>query len=200
MKKYKLLPASEHKVRVAPDEWRTVMLHQIVALQTFTTKMYIRSRVEECIVYECQLGGFVMSEENLSQTGLAWIDQAAKVFDDARVLDNAWIGGHSLVFDQAIVSGDAQIASRSRISGSAKILDSAWVIGASNICGEVQIGNQARVCSSNIKGSIKVFGRAVVDGMSALSGEALITDNARIVPKLVDDMNLAVPQATEFDS
>ncbi len=53
-------------------------------------------------------GGFVESEENLSQDGLCWIyDEAkvlagAKVYYDACVCDNAEIKGIALVYDDAL--------------------------------------------------------------------------------------------------
>ena len=42
-------------------------------------------------------GGFVQSEDNLSQLGNAWVYGNAKVYDDAKVYGNAWVYGDAEV-------------------------------------------------------------------------------------------------------
>jgi hypothetical protein len=42
-------------------------------------------------------GGFVEKEENLSQSGNAWVSDDAQVSDDARVSGNAWVYGNAQV-------------------------------------------------------------------------------------------------------
>ena len=54
-------------------------------------------------VKEGELGGFVEKEENLDQSGAAWVSGAAQVFGDARVSGDAQVFGDTQVF------GDAQI-------------------------------------------------------------------------------------------
>ena len=50
-------------------------------------------------------GGFVESENNLSQKGNCWIHNDAKVYGDAKVLDNAKIYNNAEVFDNANIFG-----------------------------------------------------------------------------------------------
>lgn len=54
-----------------------------------------------------EIGGWVESEENLSQTGDCWIAFKAKVLEGARVTDNAFVGSRFTVKGGAIISGSA---------------------------------------------------------------------------------------------
>ena len=49
-------------------------------------------------VEEGELGGFVEKEENLDQSGNAWVSGDAQVFGDARVFGDAWVSGDAMVF------------------------------------------------------------------------------------------------------
>ena len=63
------------------------------------------------------LGGYIESEENLSQYDIAWVYGDAQVLGNAQVFDNARVYGNACVFDNArvygnaCVFGDAQIKS-----------------------------------------------------------------------------------------
>ena len=52
-------------------------------------------------VKEGELGGFVEKEENLDQSGNAWVSDDAWVFGDARVFGNARVFGDARVFGNA---------------------------------------------------------------------------------------------------
>lgn len=52
---------------------------------------------------EGDLGGYVEKEDNLSQSGDAWVSV------DARVSGNAWVSGDAQVYGNAWVSGDARV-------------------------------------------------------------------------------------------
>ena len=76
-------------------------------------------------------GGFVESEENLSQEGNCWIYGNACVFDKAVVLNDAIVFGEARVCDNALVYGIAEVCGNARIGGKA-------IIG-----GEARIGGNA---------------------------------------------------------
>lgn len=48
-------------------------------------------------VKEGELGGFVEKEENLDQSGDAWVSGNARVSGDARVSGNTWVSGNAWV-------------------------------------------------------------------------------------------------------
>ena len=58
---------------------------------------------------EGELGGFIKKEENLDQSGDAWVYGNARVSGDARVSDDARVYGNAQVYGNARVSGDAEI-------------------------------------------------------------------------------------------
>ena len=64
-----------------------------------------------------KLGGWIESEENLSQDGSCWVDDEAIVFEDAKVSDNARVDdnaqvyGNARVYDSTEVYGDARVFS-----------------------------------------------------------------------------------------
>ena len=61
------------------------------------------------------LGGYIQSEANLSETGDAWVHGDAWVYGDARVSDNA------LVSDNARVCGDALVSDNGLIFWASKV-------------------------------------------------------------------------------
>lgn len=74
-------------------------------------------------VKEGELGGFVEKEENLDQSGNAWVS------GNARVSGNAWVSGDARVCGDAEVCGNAWVSSNAWVSGDAWVSDDARVYG-----------------------------------------------------------------------
>ena len=74
------------------------------------------------------LGGWIEKEENLSQSGNAW------VYGDARVSGNAWVYGDARVSGNAEVSGNARVSGDARVYGDARVSGNAWVYGDAEVC------------------------------------------------------------------
>ena len=68
------------------------------------------------------LGGYVCTEDNLSQEGDAWVSGNAKVWG------NAEVSGDAKVSDNAKVWGDAKVWGNAEVSGDAKVSDFGDVI------------------------------------------------------------------------
>ena len=96
-------------------EFNGVTLYRIKALKDFSD------------VKAGDLGGWVEKEDNLSQSGDAWIGGDAKVYGNAVVCDNAKVFGKAKVHDNAFVCDNAwvydnaQVYGRARISGDASV-------------------------------------------------------------------------------
>ena len=84
----------------------------------FGKKLFqIRALVDlECGIKTGELGGYVEKEENLDQSGNAW------VYDDAEVSGNAWVYDDAQVYGDAQVFGDAWVFGDARVFGNADIL------------------------------------------------------------------------------
>ena len=117
MKKYKL---TDETIQVFGHT-----LHRIEALTHFSD------------VYKGDKGGFVESEDNLSQKGDCWIYGTAKVYGNARICDNAE------------VYGDASVYNNARISDNAKVCGDAKVFGGAVIHGRAVIGGDAKVANNS---------------------------------------------------
>lgn len=98
------------------------------------TKLYgksmyrIRALKDFSDVKKGQYGGYVESEENLSQTGNCWIYDDSIVGLGGRVIDNAIVKDASKVIGSSEVSGDAIVEECSLIDESSVVSDQSRVI------------------------------------------------------------------------
>ena len=85
------------------------------------------------------LGGYIESEENLSQYDNAWVYNDAQVFGNARVYGNAYVYGNAHVFGNAQVYGDAYVFDNARVYNDAQVFGNARVYGNARVFGDAQI-------------------------------------------------------------
>lgn len=146
-------------------------LYRIKALKTFCVACTAMS----IVVKKGELGGFVESENNLSQEGTCWIYNGAKVYGDAKVLDDAFVYNTAEVFENAKIYGNACIFDNAKIYGNAKIFDDARVCDNARIFGFAKIFNKAIVY-----GNAKVYGNTQIFGKAKVYGNAEVYENAAI--------------------
>ena len=103
------------------------ILHRIKALKDFSD------------VKAGDLGGWIEKEDNLSQSGDAWIGGDAKVYSDAVVFGNARVDENAVVFGQAKVYDNARVDGNTQVSDGAEISDNAVVFGNAEIYGNAQV-------------------------------------------------------------
>ena len=103
------------------------ILYQIEALKDFGN------------VKAGDLGGYIESEENLSQYDNAWVYGDAQVLGNAQVFDNARVYGNACVFDNARVYGNACVFDNAEVYGNALVYDNAQVLGNARVFGDAQI-------------------------------------------------------------
>ena len=68
-----------------------------------------------------EIGGYIASEKNLSQSGNAWVSGNARVYGDARVSGDAWVSGNAWVYGDAEVYGDAWVSGNAEVYGDARV-------------------------------------------------------------------------------
>lgn len=107
-------------------------------------------------------GGWLASENNLSQNG------------------GCWVGNEACVYDFARVSGDAYISGAARIAGSSRVYAKGQVSGDAHIFGNAVVCEMAQVydCAS-------VGGHASVGGTAQIFGQACIEDSAQVYGGMV---------------
>ena len=77
------------------------------------------------------LGGWIEKDDNLNQSGDAWVSDNARVSGDACVYDNACVYGNARVSGNAEVSGDAKVSGNAEVSGNADyiVFKNSWSSG-----------------------------------------------------------------------
>lgn len=115
-------------------------------------------------VHKGDKGGYVETENNLSQEGDCWIYEEAKVFDFAKIYDNARIGDYACVFRHAKVYGNALICHNARVFGNAQVFGNAVIYNNAVITGYAKVYDCAVVRnravvgdSANIHGHAKIY-------------------------------------------
>lgn len=153
-KKYEITNIAHH----SNPKW-----HRIRALE------YIGEDVEPG-----DLGGFVESEDNLSQEDACWI------FNDAIACESAQVSGNAVLKDQAVARGTALVSNNAEVGGKAIVQDYAivlegYVSGNTHICGNAKLTKEL-----NSEGVPEVSGDAFVYG--TLSGSVHCCGDAIILP------------------
>ena len=97
------------------------------------TLFRIKALVDFRFCKKGELGGFIASEKNLSQTGNAWVSGNALVYG------NAWVSGNALVYGDARVYGNAWVSGNARVYGDALVYGNAWVSGNALVYGNIKI-------------------------------------------------------------
>lgn len=120
------------------------------------------------------LGGFVESEDNLSQEGVCWI------FNDAIACESALVSGNAVLKDQAVARGTALVSNNAEVGGKAIVQDYAivlegYVSGNTHICGNAKL-----IKELNSEGVPEVSGDAFVYG--TLSGSVHCCGETIILP------------------
>lgn len=131
-------------------------LYQIKALKDFGK------------VKKGDLGGYIASEDNLSQTGNCWVFQNAMVFDNAKVLENAEICGNISMYDNSMVSGN------SICDGNIYLCDNCRITGYA-----VVNGNSILIKNNAIIGGYSQI--LSTDKSSIVGGDVIIGENITIV-------------------
>ena len=115
------------------------------------------------------LGGYIESEENLSQYDNAWVYGDAQVLGNAQVFDNARVYGNACVFDNArvygnaCVFGNAQVFDNARVYGNACVFDNARVYGNACVFDKAEVyGNALVYDNAQVLGNARVFGDAQI--------------------------------------
>ena len=115
------------------------------------------------------IGGYIQSENNLSQLDDCWI------YDDAVVRDNAVVIGKAIVCGNARVYDNAQICNNARVEDNAQIYDNAFVLDNVQVWGNAIIRDNAVV-----RGDARIFDYVIVCDNADVRGEVCICGDAMI--------------------
>ena len=122
--------SKKYKLTEKYIEYFGVKLFQIQAVTAFGS------------VSEGELGGYIQSEQCLSQSGDAWVSGNARVYDNAQVSGDARVSGNARVYDNAQVSGDALVYGDAQVYDNARVYGDAWVSGSDAIFWASRVGSE----------------------------------------------------------
>ncbi len=176
-KKYELTKTTKNFVHMAQE----ITLYQIRALKSFEN------------IKKGELGGWVESEENLSQEGTSWVSENGKIFGHAEVY------GRAKVFGDAIISGHAKVYEDAMVYDNAHVYGDALLLGYAHVHGYAKVyGNAAVVGGANVRGKTKVYGDAKICGKAFIRDNAEISDSCTIT--VTSDYFVIGPIGSENDS
>lgn len=103
-------------------------------------------------------GGFVQSDNNLSQLGNAWVYGNAKVYGYASVCGNASVYSNAEVYNYAEVFENAEVYDNAKVYGIAKVYGDAEVYDNAEVCGYAEVYDNSEVCgNAEVCGDAKVY-------------------------------------------
>jgi hypothetical protein len=105
------------------EDRRLVVLHQIQACRA----------IERYGVNVGDRGGFIQKEENLDQSGDAWVSDRAKVYENAMVCMDANVFGGAEVYGRALLLDSSCAFNRAHIYGTARLSQNVNVFGTARV-------------------------------------------------------------------
>lgn len=121
------------------------------------------------------LGGWIESEDNLSQIDTCWVYDNAKVLGNAKIVDGAKLHGNAIVKDNALISDFAELYGYSVVS------NSAHVYGLAKIHDNVKVKDNAKVYAKAwLFDEVEISGNAMVGSYATLRGQTIVKDSAII--------------------
>ena len=145
-------------------------LYRIRALRDFNT-------VTGETVFKGDLGGFIETENNLSQEGYCWIFNNAKIYENAIVAGDVQIYHNAQVYGNAWIYDDTFICDNARIYGFAKIFNKAIVYGNAKVYGNAQIFGKAKVYgNAEVYENAEIFDYAFIFGVAKIGGDKIIKE------------------------
>lgn len=161
-KKYEL---SEEAVQAG----KSGMLYRVRALKDFSD------------VKAGDLGGFVSSENNLSQEGECWLYDDAVACWNVVVCDDAVMRDRSMAIgDKVVISGHSVVADNARVFAAAQISGTASVYGNSHIWGRARVKDNAIILNVDMDDDTVIDKNAQVSNTD-MHGSSRITDDAVVL-------------------
>ena len=112
-------------------------------------KLYrIRALKDFSDIFAGNMGGYIESENNLSQEDNCWVHNDAKVFENAKVCGDAIICDNAKVYGNATICGNAWVCDNVKVYGNAKVCDNAVVLADAIVCGDDIITGNMAVCGN----------------------------------------------------
>ncbi len=118
------------------------------------------------------LGGWVETENNLSQEGCCWIYDNACVYQGAKVNKNASVKGNAQLSGCCVVAGNAVVEHSAKITDFVIVRDHAKIMNSASLSQNVIIHENAM-----IKDNTSITGSVIIGNYDVISGDVCISSN-----------------------
>lgn len=154
-------------------------LYRIKALKDFCkTKNGYR-------VHKGDFGGYIESEDNLSQEGECWVFMNAIAYENAVITDDARLAGCSKVY------GNAKICNSAVICGTASVCGNAVIKGKSYVCYNAFVSDDAVVTdNANISGNVKILNSSYIGGYAKIQENSKVVGNSKVIDALINGYHI----------
>ena len=169
----KIMEQKKYKLTEETMCFDGVTLHRIQALKDFGN------------VEAGELGGWVESEKNLSQSGDCWIAMEAKAYGGAEIGDSAILTRKAIACGNSTICNDTLVSDESIIRGFTYLYGDVEVYGKSVIDGDARLhGNVkvigAKVIDAEVYDRVIICDGAYVHGRIKIDGTAYISNGAEV--------------------
>lgn len=133
------------------------------------------------------IGGYIESEDNLSQFGKCFVYDGALVKDNAKVLGDVELRENCKIVDSAVVKGNVVIGENVIVG------ENALVDGSVHLSGRVKVRGHSRIVDkASLDDQVIVEGNAYIGGKVIIGGNVVVKDNARIIGNVVASENACI--------
>jgi len=144
-------------------------LHRIKALRDFGE------------VKKGDIGGWVESENNLSQSASCWVFDNGRISDNGYVSDNGHVSDNGYVFGNGHVSDNGYVCGNGLLSGNGRISGNGCVSGDGHVFGNGHVSDNGHVSGNgHVCGGGWVFDNGHVSGNGEVSGNAKIAGDGLV--------------------
>ena len=119
--------------------------YEIIDDQNDENYGHIKALIDFGDVKKGDIGGKIDNYNNLSQEGDCWVGYYARVYDDAKVFDNAEVFGSAKVYDNAWVFDNAKVYGSSEVFRNAEVYKNAKVYGNDRVYDNAKVTGDEEV-------------------------------------------------------
>lgn len=140
------------------------------------------------IVKSGDKGGFVESEDNLSQSGKCWL------YGDSMSYDNAQVFGDATLWFNAIACGDAVVCSRAHCGVDVVVKDLVMLRGDVHLDSNVRVSDNVQISDKvHIIGKdVQISGDVDLSGEVSINGTVKISDNVKLSGNVFVNGNVTI--------
>ena len=136
------------------------------------------------------LGGWVSSENNLSQEGDCWIYDNAKCMDNARMYDNSTMYDYSEMYDYSIMRGDSEMHSYTEMHDYTIMYSCSKMYGCSEMHDSSTMhGNSTMYGNSIMFDSSEMHDRSEMHDHSKMYGDSILKDKEKLYGELISKVD-----------